>query len=223
MDCFRNYTARGGSKGIPKKNIHPIAGKPLIEYSILFGLEAVKYGLLKRCIVSTDATEIGKIAEQCGGDVPFLRPDIISGDQAKSIGYVEHALEFLKEKGEVYDAVLILQPTSPLRKTEDIKELSRIIDENDPKSIISVFKEDYINDKVMYYKEGDLGIPLNESHNKGGRRQDDPDVFVRNGMYYYLKKDLVVNQEVLIGDEPYLLEVPNLGLLILILTMILAC
>lgn len=110
--------ARGGSKGIPGKNIKMLAGKPLIAWTI----EAAKNAdLLDRVIVSTDDEEIAKVAREYGAEVPFLRPKEISGDLATDVEFIDHALLFLKEKeGYEPDIVLRLPPTSPLRKAEHI-------------------------------------------------------------------------------------------------------
>lgn len=110
--------ARGGSKGVPGKNIKPLAGKPLIAWTIEAAKKA-KY--IDRVIVSTDDEQIAKIALEYGAEVPFLRPADISGDLATDVEFIIHALDFL-EKKEVYvpDIILRLPPTSPLRTSEHI-------------------------------------------------------------------------------------------------------
>src|SRR3989344_8747147 len=110
--------ARGGSKSIPKKNIHPLLGRPLIAWTI----EAAKNAkLVNRVIVSTDDKEIAEAAKKYGAEVPFMRPGEFATDEAKSIGLLKHALEWL-EKNENYvpDAVVQLKPTNPLRTAEHI-------------------------------------------------------------------------------------------------------
>lgn len=110
-------TARGGSKGIPYKNIMNINGKPLIAYSIEVAKQS-KY--IDYILVSTDNNKIKEVSLQYGASVPFLRPEEISNDTAKSIDVVIHAINCLKESGEEFDYVLLLQPTSPLRTCKDI-------------------------------------------------------------------------------------------------------
>ena len=95
--------ARGGSKGIPKKNIIDVRGKPLIAYSIEPAIEAMELGLIDKVIVSTDSIEIADISKNYGAEIPFLRPDDISGDKAKSIEFIEHALSFYKNLGINYE------------------------------------------------------------------------------------------------------------------------
>src|SRR3990167_8979999 len=106
-------TARGGSKGIPGKNIKPLGGKPLIAYTI----EAAKKSkLITHLIVSTDDEEIARVARECGAEVPFMRPAELAGDETGHLLVMQHALAHMEEKlGAPFDYVLILQPTSPFR------------------------------------------------------------------------------------------------------------
>ena len=115
--------ARGGSKGIPGKNIVPFAGKPLICYTVEAALKS-KY--LKRVIVSTDDNEIAKVAKDCGAEVPFLRPSNLSQDDTSSVSVLKHAVKFIEEsEGSLFDFVVLLQPTSPLRDEKTIDLASR--------------------------------------------------------------------------------------------------
>src|SRR3989344_4816938 len=118
MNILAIIQARGGSKGIPGKNIKSLCGKPLIAWTI----EAAKKAkTVTRVIVSTDDKEIAKVSRKYGAEIPFLRPEKFATDVAKSIGLLEHALNFLKEKeGYVADAVVQLKPTNPLRTAETI-------------------------------------------------------------------------------------------------------
>ncbi|MAT10454.1 MAG: hypothetical protein CMM02_05525 [Rhodopirellula sp.] len=207
MNILGIIPARGGSKGIPKKNIYPILGKPLISYTIATSLELLKSNIIKRCIVSTDNFEIAKIAKSFNADVPFMRPADIATDRCKSITYINHALDILDPNGDLYDAVLILQPTSPLRVTNSIiKGIHRFI-KGDRNSLISCYKEDYINELVMYKKmdDGTL-IACNKYHNKGVRRQEYGPVMVRNGCVYLTKIPYMKKTGQLICDNPILLE-----------------
>jgi CMP-N,N'-diacetyllegionaminic acid synthase len=110
--------ARGGSKGIPRKNVLPIAGKPLIAWSIRQGLEAAR---VDRVIVSTDDPEIARVALEYGAEVPFLRPAEYAHDLAPDVDVFAHALRFLLEaEGYAPHAVVHLRPTGPVRRTADI-------------------------------------------------------------------------------------------------------
>lgn len=109
--------ARGGSKGIKGKNIIPLCGKPLIGYTIQAALGS---GYVDRVLVTTDSEEIAEASRQLGADAPFLRPERLASDTAKTIDAVLHAMEWLRSHGEAYDILTLLQPTQPLRRAEDI-------------------------------------------------------------------------------------------------------
>lgn len=109
--------ARSGSKGLPGKNIKKLLGKPLIAWTIE---QALKSRYIDKVVVSTDSKEIATIAKKYGAEVPFLRPKRLATDKAKSIDAVFHAVDFLEKKGHYFDLIMFLQPTSPLRITEDI-------------------------------------------------------------------------------------------------------
>lgn len=110
-------TARGGSKGLPGKNIKVLAGKPLITWTIE---AAIRSKYLDRIIISTDDESIAAIAKNNGAEVPFLRPDELASDQASSVDVVIHAIDFLKNEEDLFDYVALLEPTSPLRAEHDI-------------------------------------------------------------------------------------------------------
>ncbi|HBF67002.1 MAG TPA: acylneuraminate cytidylyltransferase family protein [Candidatus Magasanikbacteria bacterium] len=120
MNIIGVIPARGGSKGVPKKNIKPLAGRPLLAWTI-DAARASRH--ITRLIVSTDSQEIADVARECGAEIPFLRPAVISGDLATDVQFLQHAIHFLKEKeGYEPDIVLRLPPTSPLRTAEHIDE-----------------------------------------------------------------------------------------------------
>jgi CMP-N,N'-diacetyllegionaminic acid synthase len=111
--------ARGGSKRLPGKNIRPLAGKPLIAYTI----EAAKAARrLSKMIVSTDDPKIAEVAIDFGAEVPFLRPSELAQDQSPSLDVLRHAAEWLESQGQRIDAVVLLQPTSPMRNSRHIDE-----------------------------------------------------------------------------------------------------
>lgn len=202
--------ARGGSKGIPKKNIKDLNGEPLIAYTIKATNKAIDESILDRCIVSTDNDEIATISRQYGADVPFMRPDYLGGDTVKSVDVILHALSFLEEHGEHYDAVVTLQPTSPMRTAEDIIEGIRMFDERSSDSLIAVY-EDVKANGLNYYRMGDNqeGIAEHKEHNTGMRRQDMKPMYVRNGALYISSVDLLVSRKLIIGDNPLLFVMPK--------------
>ena len=127
--------ARGGSKGIPSKNIIEVGGKPLIQYTI----DCAKHSrYIDRAVISTDSEEIKKVSIECGGDVPFMRPKELALDTSKTIDCIVHAVNTLKEMGETYDYVMIIQNTVPLRKFWHVDEsIEKLIDSNE-RSLVSV-------------------------------------------------------------------------------------
>ena len=128
--------ARGGSKGLPGKNIKELCGKPLIAWSIEQAL-ASKY--VDKVFVSTDSEEIAKIAKEVGANVPFLRPAELATDDSPTSDAILHVLEQLSMKGESYDYVALLEPTSPLRKSNDIDDaISMIVQNADTDCLVSV-------------------------------------------------------------------------------------
>lgn len=127
--------ARGGSKRLPKKNIRLLFGKPLIAWTIEQAL-ASRY--IDRLIVSTDDPEIATVAKQHGAEIPFLRSKKLASDNAKQIDVIFHALRFFKKKGFKYDVLIALQPTSPLRLSQDINRSIEALFFKKRKAIISV-------------------------------------------------------------------------------------
>ncbi len=127
--------ARGGSKGIPGKNILPIAGKPLIAWTIHAAQRAQS---IDRIIVSTDDEEIANVAKAYGEDPPFQRPAHLATDCAAANDVILHAIEFLQKQGEHFDRVILLQPTSPLRTSKDIDDALSLMDVKHADSVIGV-------------------------------------------------------------------------------------
>jgi CMP-N,N'-diacetyllegionaminic acid synthase len=117
--------ARGGSKGLPRKNILRLRGKPLVAWSIQ---TAKKSMYIDRVVVSTDDQEIAEVAKMEGGEVPFLRPADLATDDAKSISVIEHAVDFLSNQGENYDYCVFLEPTSPLTEPADVDKALQILE-----------------------------------------------------------------------------------------------
>jgi CMP-N,N'-diacetyllegionaminic acid synthase len=129
--------ARGGSKGVLRKNVRLVCGRPLISYTIETALKVQH--LLYRVIVSSEDEEIVAIARQYGADVPFLRPSELSSDEVPTLPVLKHAVEFVeKQDGVTLDWVLLLQPTDPFRNEEDIKAALDLAQGGGCDSVISV-------------------------------------------------------------------------------------
>lgn len=174
--------ARGGSKGVPNKNIKLLAGKPLIAYSIT---EALKIAKKEDICVSTDSIPIKQVAESMGLEVPFLRPDEIASDTATTESVILHALDYYKHKGIHYDFVVLLQPTSPLRKAIHIEEAIALINK-DVDLIVSV-KETDANPYYVLFQENEEGILEKSKKGVFTRRQDCPVVYELNGAIYVIR------------------------------------
>lgn len=202
--------ARGGSKGIPKKNIKDMNGKPLIAYTIEAAKAAIEDGALNRCVVSTDSAEIADVSRKFGAEVPFMRPDYLGGDAIKSVDVILHALSFMEEQGESFDAVITLQPTSPLRTGHDLIEGIRMYDEESWDSLIAVY-EDVKANGFNYYRMGPSheGLAEHKEHNTGIRRQEMKPMYVRNGALYISSIELLKERKLIIGDVPLLYIMPK--------------
>ena len=195
--------ARGGSKGIPGKNLVDVCGKPLVAWSIATGQALFEKGALTRCVVSTDDATIAEVARRYGADVPFLRPADIASDTAKALSYVLHALDTLEPQDGPYDAVMLLQPTSPRRDIDMIVDAVKRFRAARSDSLISCYQEDYVNDLVMYLDQGDGSlVPKHPQHNAGVRRQDHGTVMVRNGALYLTRVPYLRATGTLVCDRP---------------------
>ncbi len=132
--------ARGGSKRLPGKNIINLAGKPLISWTIE-AARGSKY--IDSVIVSTDDNEIAMTARKYSANIPFMRPDNLATDTATSVDVVFHALDELEDNGEFYDCVILLQPTSPLRTSQNIDESIELLQHEKCDAVISVCKMEH--------------------------------------------------------------------------------
>jgi CMP-N,N'-diacetyllegionaminic acid synthase len=164
-------TARGGSKGLPCKNIRPLLGKPLIGWTIE---QAKASPSLDAVVVSTDSQEIAHVARNFGAEVPFLRPAALASDTASSADAIIHALDALSDAGRDFDIVVLLEPTSPLRRPEDVEEaLKALAGHEAALSVVSVTPVEAAHPAFLY-RIGDDGIlkPFVAARSGAIRRQD---------------------------------------------------
>ena len=181
--------ARGGSKGIPNKNIYPICQKPLIAYTI----EAAKKSkYIDNVVVSTDSEKISEVSKQYGAKVPFLRPDILASDTAKTIDVLIDALDRLQKNNEKYHTLVLLQPTSPLRSTEDIDSAIELFFANECESLVSVSEVKINPVLIRKIVDGKACPILNQSSTV--RRQDFEKYYRVNGAIYINKIDKLTGQ-----------------------------
>ena len=178
--------ARGGSKGIPRKNIKLLGGKPLIYYAIDTAREITSD---ENICVSTDDAEIESVVEQYGLPVPFLRPEELSTDTAGTYEVLLHALDYYEKQGKHYDIVLLLQTTTPFRTAEQVKEALALYDKSQADMVVSV-KECAANPYYNIFEEDKDGW-LHVSKGDGNifRRQDAPKVYEYNGAIYIMNAE----------------------------------
>ncbi|NOZ51659.1 MAG: acylneuraminate cytidylyltransferase family protein [Gammaproteobacteria bacterium] len=193
--------ARGGSKGLPHKNIKSIAGKPMIAWTIE---AATQSQYIDRIIISSDDTETIKIAKQFGCEAPFVRPPHLAQDNSPTIDAVVHALDNLPH----YDMVVLLQPTSPLRNTEDIDNAINTLITANANSCVSVTEPD----KSPYWmftinKKGAIRPLLNQELSNKPRQQL-PLIQVLNGAIYIIKTQSLKTNPALITHDtvPYMMS-----------------
>ena len=173
--------ARGGSKGVPHKNIKVLAGTPLIGHTVL---EAKKVFKNDQIIVSTDSPEIKAVAESFDLKVPFLRPESLATDTSGSYGVIMHCIEFFEKKGYKADVLALLQPTSPFRNGTHIRECLELYSPN-LDMVVSV-KETKANPYFNLFEENKEGYLEKSKKGDFERRQDSPKVWEYNGAIYII-------------------------------------
>ena len=198
--------ARSGSKGIPHKNIQEIAGKPLLAYTIEAALKS-KY--VNRVIVSTDSFEIAKIAKSYGAEVPFLRPSELAMDDTPMVAVIQHAVRYLETVEQYFvNIVVILQPTSPLRKTKYIDEAIEKLIKSNADSVIAVCEVKH-HPFWLFILDGDKARPFIEEGLSITRRQELPKVYSVNGAVYVVRKDVLFKENSIIGKNTRAIVMPR--------------
>ncbi|MEZ4825560.1 MAG: acylneuraminate cytidylyltransferase family protein [Bacteroidia bacterium] len=197
--------ARGGSKGVPRKNIRPLMGKSLIQWT--FG-EASQCAELDRLILSTDDEEIARHGEEIGLEVPFLRPAHLATDSTPMIDVITDILDRLEAENYIPDALLLLQPTSPLRTREHISKAVNMLEDNDSVCTVYPLPLDICPHFVMKVDEnGYLDFFLPEGKNIR-RRQDVIPAYKRAGLIYLCRTAVIRKYNDLYGEKckPYIVE-----------------
>ncbi|MBP0726728.1 acylneuraminate cytidylyltransferase family protein [Bacillus sp. RG28] len=186
--------ARGGSKGVKRKNVRLLGGKPLIAWTIE---EALKSEYIDRLVLSSDDEEIIQCALNYGCEVPFVRPIELAKDTTPGIDVVLHALNSIKE----YDYVVLLQPTSPFRSVDDIDNCIYDCIKNEVDALVSVVEVDK-PPHWMYRLDGQSKLhPLLEENNNYSRRQDIPTTYSLNGAVYVANVNWLVLNKSFLGEE----------------------
>jgi CMP-N,N'-diacetyllegionaminic acid synthase len=200
MKILGLITARGGSKGIPKKNIRSIAGKPLIGWTIESALQSNKF---TDVVVSTDDDEIARVAKAFGASIPFMRSPQLARDDTPGMAAVLDALEKLPD----FDAVMLLQPTSPLRKSDDIAACIEYADAWKINSITSVSEAHNHPYWTFSVTPNNVLKPLHDGEIPK-RRQDLPLAYSINGAIYYALVDWLRDRGDFIGSDTHAYVMP---------------
>lgn len=197
MKILAVIPARGGSKGIPGKNIIPVGGKPLIVWTIEAALGS-KY--VTKTVVSSDDDNILHIAKEQSANT-IKRPDELAKDESGSESLIVHALEVEKNHGNEYDYVMLLQPTSPLRATKQIDEAVELLTQSDAKALISVYTPDHTPYKAFKLNADGKLEGLIDNKTPFMRRQDLPQTFMPNGAIYLIETKLFLESKSLFCEE----------------------
>ena len=207
MEILCTICARGGSKGVPNKNIRKLNGLPLIEHTIK---DAQNLGKASEIVVSTDDKEIADIAKKAGALVRFLRPEELARDDAPKVPAIQHAVSFMEEKLEKkYDLILDLDPTAPLRKVKDIEKAIKIAINEDVDDVFSVCEADknpYFN-MVELDKENYAYLSKNIDKKIVGR-QKAPEVYEMNASIYVYWRNYLMNNDEVISNKSKVVVMP---------------
>lgn len=197
--------ARGGSKGVPRKNLIDLAGRPLISYTFS---EALKSKLLDRVVLTTDDAEIANLARSMGVEAPFLRPDYLATDTALMADVIAHALDWLKT-GQNYspDAILLLQPTSPLRRVQHIDEALSLYQSENADSLIALSEPQEHPWDMVYFEDGRMKFAL-DKYEDLTNRQTYKSFYYINGAIYITRRELFAAHKNFWGGKivPYYMD-----------------
>ena len=202
MNILAVVPARGGSKGIPRKNLLDLAGRPLLAYTAEAALGS---RFVNRAILSTDDTEIEQIGRSLGLEVPFARPPTLAADDTPTLPVIQHAVTTLKNReGYCPDAVVILQPTSPLRTSLHIDQAVELFIEAGADSLVSVVEVPHNLSpySVMRLLPNGLVKPYRPIDESANRRQAKPVYYARNGAAIYIVNcSCLFDKNSLYGDK----------------------
>jgi CMP-N-acetylneuraminic acid synthetase len=191
--------ARGGSKGVARKNARRLAGKPLLQYTAETALAARR---LDRVLLSTDDAELAEIGRRCGVDVPFLRPAELARDDTPMLPVVQHALRDREAHGERYDAVCLLQPTSPLRRAEHVDACVELLEQSGADAVVTVLPVPPEHHPYwVFFRDPDGRLRPSTGVALPTRRQDLPPAFHREGSVYVTRRDVVLKAGSLYGTR----------------------
>jgi len=198
--------ARGGSKSLPRKNIRPLLGKPLIAWTIEQALVS-KY--LDRVVVSTDDEKVANISKKYGAEGPFMRPKELATDEAKGIDVVLHAIDWIEKSGNSYDLIMLLQPTSPLRTSEDIDKAIKLLFSKKAQAVVSVCEAEHHPYWSNILPENGCMRDFIKTENMNKNRQELPVFYRLNGAIYLACWDYLKNERSFFGKNTFAYIMPK--------------
>ncbi len=208
MNAVAIIPARGGSKGIPNKNIRLLGGKPLIAYT---AEAAFASGLFSTIILSTDSEEISRVGKSVGLEIPFLRPPELALDTTPTLPVLQHAVRFLHARGEDFDFVCTLQATTPFRNVQSMRDAANSLSSSpdcDSAVAVSRIPAHLSPDYAMKIEEGVL-LPFLEAGKTVTRRQDTRPAYTRNGQFYFTRTSTLLDKCSVYGDRCLPIVVPD--------------
>lgn len=207
-DCIALICARGGSKGLPGKNIRMLNGKPLIGWAIDLAKSLTQ---VRRILVSTDSEEIAEISRKFGADVPFQRPKELADDNSSEWLVWRHALDFIKsEEGKYPDSLLVLPVTAPLRSKEDVEECLDVFNKKKPDIVVTVtdaHRSPYFN-MIKKNEQGFAELVI-QNDKKVFRRQDAPIVYDMTTVAYVSRPDFIMNSPGIFDGKVFPVGIPQ--------------
>jgi CMP-N,N'-diacetyllegionaminic acid synthase len=209
METIGIIPARGGSKGVPRKNIANLAGKPLIAYTIEAALSAK---LLSNVIVSTEDKEIAQVSKKYGVEVPFTRPEKLATDTAPMLPVLQHAVKEMETRtNQVFDIVVLLQPSTPLRLASDIDNGIKLLHDTGADSVISIVDVNANHPFRMKRVVGDniLVNYIEQGFEDMRPRQTLPLIYIRSGDLYISRRDVIMKEDKIVGDDARAYIIPE--------------
>lgn len=202
--------ARGGSKGIPGKNLIPLNGKPLIDYTLEILNHSMQAGLITDFVISTDDQGIADHCRGLGFNVPGLRPAELAQDDTKTIDVILYTCEKYEKLNSI-DALLLLQPTTPLRSVNDIRQAIILLENHpDENCVISAYEKDSPGVDYFYYAlDEEKAMPLSGDHASGLTRQVKKNVLIRNGAIYLTRIPFIIQFKKIISENPLYIKMPE--------------
>lgn len=190
--------ARGGSKGIPRKNVALLNGRPLIAYTIESATQSAR---LTRTVVSTEDAEIAATAKLLGAETPFLRPAELARDDTPMLPVMRHAVSWVEAQGDRFDAICLLQPTNPMRTSRDIDGCVELMERSGADTVVTVLPVPHEHNPHWVFEpdaQGNLRLSTGEE-TPIPRRQELPPAFHREGSVYLVRRDVLMERNSLYG------------------------